>query len=626
MTSVRIFYEQALAQHKANRLEEAVAGYGAALALKPDFAEALYNRGVALWALGRLEEALASTERASALTPRHFETLYNRGALLQRLRRPQEALQSFDAALALRPGDVKALNNRAGMLQELGRLDEALATCERALALEPDQAGLHYNRGTVLRLLGRHAESLTSYEQALALDPGNLDALGRVAGRALQLCDWTRVESLTGPLTAKVAEGKAVVAPHIFLGYSDDPALQLICAQAYIRDKIGVAPPHLWKGERYSHDKIRIAYLSADFHQHATAYLTAELFERHDRARFEVTALSFGEDDGSPMRARLVKAFDRFVDVSGKSDLESATLLRGLEIDIAVDLKGHTQGSRPEILGHRPAPVQVNYLGYPGSMGADFIDYVIADRIVLPFDQQPFYAEHIVHLPGCYQVNDTRRAIAPATPSRRELGLPESGFVFCCFNNCWKISAPLFEIWMRLLKAVPGSVLWLLGDNDDAARNLRREAAARSIDPGRLIFAPRLSLEAHLARHRRADLFLDTFPVNAHTTASDALWAGLPLVTCSGRSFVSRVAASLLAATDMGELATADLAAYEKLALALAQDPARLAAIRQRLGRDRTTLPLFDPQTLCRHIEAAYTQMHAIAAQGQKPKSFAVQN
>ena len=413
--SVKLFYERGLALHRANRLEDAIASYNSALALKPDFAPACYDRGIALWSLGRLEEGLASTERAARIDPRYFEAVYNRGVMLQRLHRAKEALASFDTALILRPDFVEALNNRSGALQELGRFEEALASCDRALALEPRRAGFHHNRGTVLEFLGRQEESLASFEKALALDPRHPDALSSVAGRALHLCDWARVAKITGPLTASVAEGRSVVAPLIFLGYSDDPALQRRCAETYIQDRIRVTPPPLWQGERYAHDKIRLAYLSADFHQHATAYLTAELFERHDRGRFELHAVSFGEDDGSPMRARLVKAFDHFHDVSRTGDLEAATLLKSLEIDIAIDLKGHTQDSRPEILSHRPAPVQVQYLGYPGTMAVDFIDYVIADAVVLPMDQQPFYAEKIVQLPGCYQVNDSRRAIAEIT-------------------------------------------------------------------------------------------------------------------------------------------------------------------------------------------------------------------
>jgi predicted O-linked N-acetylglucosamine transferase (SPINDLY family) len=360
---------------------------------------------------------------------------------------------------------------------------------------------------------------------------------------------------------------------------------------------------------KWTHDKIRVAYLSADYHSHATAYLIAELIELHDRARFETIGVSFGLDDGSAIRKRLAGAFDRFLDVRAKSDREIAALLATLKVDIAVDLKGYTQDSRPDILSFRPAPIQAQWLGYPGTLGADFIDYVIADETVAPFEHAPFYSEKIIQLPGCYQVNDRKRAITARTPSRQEAGLPETGFVFCCFNNSFKILPPVFDVWMRLLQEVPGSVLWLLQDNAGAETNLRSAAAARGVNPARLIFAGRAKLEDHLARHRLADLFLDTLPYNAHTTASDALWTGLPVVTCQGNAFAGRVAASLLKAVGLPELVTQNLADYEALALRLAGDPAMLQGIRATLEANRLDHPLFDTDRFRRGIEAAYQRM-----------------
>jgi Glycosyl transferase family 41 len=325
------------------------------------------------------------------------------------------------------------------------------------------------------------------------------------------------------------------------------------------------------------------------------------------------------------MRARLIAAFDEFHDVRMQSDREVAELIRKREVDIAVDLKGLTQDSRPGILASRPAPVQVTYIGFPGTIGADFIDYVLADPTVLPFDQAPFYPEKIVHLPDCYQVNDRHRQITAAAPARTDAGLPERGFVFCCFNNNWKITPALFDVWMRLLRAVEGSVLWLIRDNEAAAANLRQQAAARGIDPARLVFADHVTLEAHLARHRLADLFLDTLPYNAHTTASDALWTGLPIVTCLGESFSGRVAASLLNTVGLSDLVTANLADYEALAMKLATDPSALGKVRARLAANRSTFPLFDTDRFRRHIEAAYTTMWEIHQRGEAPRSFGVE-
>jgi predicted O-linked N-acetylglucosamine transferase (SPINDLY family) len=364
----------------------------------------------------------------------------------------------------------------------------------------------------------------------------------------------------------------------------------------------------LWDGKPYGHDKIRLAYLSADFHQHPTAQLMIELFERHDRTRFEVTAIAFGPDDGSAMRARLKQAFDRFEDVRGKSDADVAAMLRAAEIDIAVDLNGHTADARPGIFAHRACPVQVNYLVYPGTIGANFMNYILADRIVLPADQQPFFSEKIMHLPDCYQANDTARRVPPP-PSRGEAGLPASAFVFCCFNNSWKITAPVWDIWMRLLTQVEDSVLWLL--DGPHADNLRAEAVARGVAAERLIFAPKLPPDQHLARHQLADLFLDTLPYNAHTTCSDALWAGLPVLTCYGKSFPGRVAASLLQAIDLPELVAISPEKYQALALELAKNPALLKATRDKLVRNRATTPLFDGERFRKNIEAAYEKMLA---------------
>jgi predicted O-linked N-acetylglucosamine transferase (SPINDLY family) len=385
-----------------------------------------------------------------------------------------------------------------------------------------------------------------------------------------------------------------------------------------------IGAPAVWSHRPRPDRRLRIAYISADYRVHPVAALMSGLFELHDRARFEVLGISTGVDDRSEVRSRIARAFDRFIDVRYRSDEEIARLLCGLEIDIAVDLTGHTRDCRLGILASRPAPVQASYLGYPGTTGADFIDYVIADPIVLPFDQQPYYTERIVHLPDSYQVNDAKRLIAPGAPTRQACGLPEEGFVFCCFNNNYKIAEDVFEVWMRLLAANPGSVLWLFRDNADAERNLRAAARARGVDTARLVFAESLPHREHLARHRQADLFLDTLPYNAHTTASDALWVGLPLVTCTGRTFASRVAASLLHAAGLPELVTRSLADYESLAMRLAADPALLQGYAQRLEEKRHTCALFDTARFARHIEAAYTAMWEIFQRGEAPRGFSV--
>jgi len=545
--------------------------------------------------------------------------------VLRDLRRPAEALSALEEALALAPDHADAHYNRGSALLDLGQPADALASFDEALAVRPQHADTHYNRGAALRDLKRLADAAAGFERALALKGDHRYAFGAMADAVLAICDWARTASLTAELEERVRQRASIISPFTLLGYGSAPSLQLEAARSSIADRVAstAPPPH---GRSIHHrDRLRIAYLSADFRQHAVACLVAGLIERHDRARFEIFGISFGHDDHSEMRARLAAAFDGFHDVRSKNDQDAADLLDELGIDIAVDLMGHTQGARPGILAHRAAPIQANYLGYPGTTGAGFIDYVIADKTVLPFEEQPFYSEKIVHLPYCYQVNDSKRAISERTPSRREAGLPEQGFVFCCFNNNYKITPPVFDVWMRLLRAVEGSVLWLLDDNDTARESLRGEAAARGIDPARLVFAGRLDLAEHLARHRLADLFLDTLPYNAHTTGSDALWAGLPLLTCRGDGFAGRVAASLLYAAGLPELVTRDLGEYEALALRLAGDRSLLGALRHRLAQNRLACALFDTDRSRRHIETAYGTMWDLYRRGEAPMSFAVE-
>jgi predicted O-linked N-acetylglucosamine transferase (SPINDLY family) len=605
------------------RFDEALTSYDRALTLRSDFAEALYNRGSTLKELKRFDEALASYDRALAVRPDHARALNNRGIVLMELKRFDEALASYDRALAVRPDHARALNNRGIVLVELKRFDEALASYDKALALKPDYAEALNSRGAVLEELKRFDEALASYDSALAVQPDHAHAFNGAADCVIKLCYWHR--RFAAELDAHVSKQKSIIAPFVLLGYSSDPAMLLQCARNFISDKVPLLPRPLWTGATWHHDKVRIAYLSADFHPHATAYLMAELFELHDRSRFDIIGVSFGGDDKSEVRKRLVAAFDQFHDVSSKSDEEVARLLHDLQVDIAVDLKGYTQESRPGILAHRPTPIQANYLAFPGTMAVEFIDYIIADKTVAPFEQQPFFTEKIVHLPDCYQVNDSKRKIAERTPTRQEAGLPGKGLVFCCFNNSWKITPDVFSVWMRLLHAIEGSVLWLLRDNEGAEQNLRKEAEARGIDPSRLIFAGRVPLDEHLARHRLAHLFLDTLPYNAHTTASDALWAGLPLLTCKGETFAGRVAASLLKAIGLPELVTHSIEDYEALALRLASDPILLEGYRNRLAANRMTHPLFDTERFRRHIEAAYLQMWEIWQRGEQPRSFAVE-
>lgn len=439
----------------------------------------------------------------------------------------------------------------------------------------------------------------------------------------MHLCDWRDWDADCAHLIASVGAGKPVTQPFIFLAASSSAAVQLQCAQTWTATHFEATPPR-WRGEQYRHERIRIAYLSADFRQHAASVLMAGMFESHDRSRFEVSAVSLGADDGSPMRKRMIGAFEHFIDAHALGDDAVADLIRSREIDIAVDLMGYTTTSRTGIFARRPAPVQAHYMGFAGSMGAPFLDYVIADRTVIPDTARAAYSEKVVTLPNSYFVNDSGRPIAERTFTRAELGLPERGFVFCCFNGSHQIAPDIFDRWMRILKQVNGSVLWLLADHPATIGNLMRETAARGVDPKRLVFARRIPPAEHLARHRAAGLFLDTLPYNAHTTACDALWAGLPVLTRIGETFAGRVAASVLGAIGLRELITETSADYERRAIALATDPVRLTAMRGRLAQNRLTMPLFDTRLFTRHMEAAFAAMHRRYQAGEPPDHISI--
>ncbi len=494
---------------------------------------------------------------------------------------------------------------------------------ESAVAVNPDHTEALNNRGASLYRLSRYEEALACHERVLTIDPDDPHAFGGAADCALTICDWTRTARFGAELPGRIASQAPIVAPFRLLGYSGDPALQRRGAELYVRRNVqGVAT--LGPARRIGAERIRIGYLSAQFMAHAGASLIAELIEVHDRSRFEPIGFALCPDDDSDLRRRLATAFDAFHDLCPMNDGQAAEFVRDLEVDILVDLTGHSRGARLGILARRPAPVQVSWLGHAGTMGAPFIDYVIADPVIVPTGDETHFVEKIAWLPDCYLVTDTTRRVPAEVPSRSAAGLPDAAFVFCCFNNNYKITAPVFDRWMRLLGAIDGSVLWLLRDNDAAERNLQREAAARGIDPARLIFAPRVSAELHLARHALADLFLDTLPFNAHVTASDALWAGLPVLTCRGEAFAGRVAASLLQAAGLPEMVAPDLDAYQGLALRLARSPAELGRLRRHLHDARCACPLFDTTRFRRHLEAAYQTMWNIAQGGDSSQSFAI--
>ncbi|MGE5240099.1 MAG: tetratricopeptide repeat protein [Bacteroidota bacterium] len=607
------------------RPDEALASYDRALSLRPDYAEAHNNRGNVLQDIKRLDEALASYDRALALQPDYAEAHNNRGNVLKSLDRLDEALASYDRAIALKPNFAKAHNNRGIVLRGLDRLDEALASYDRALALQPDYAEAHNNRGNALEELKQSDEALICYNKAIAIKPDLPYVGGSWLHSKMLSCNWEGFDAACATITNAVGRDEKAVSPFTLLAIPSSLTQQHRCAQTYVQDKYPASSMPLWKGERYAHNRVRIGYFSADFREHPISHLIARFIEIHDRKKFEVIGFSFRPSANDAWRQRLDKGFDRFFEVGNRTDKEIAAVARELEIDIAIDLGGHTKNARTGVFALRPAPIQVNYLGYPGTMGADYIDYLIADHILIPEEHQRYYNEKIVYLPNSYQVNDSTKMISDRSFSRAELGFPDGAFVFCCFNNHYKITPDLFDIWMQLVCRVEGSVLWLSEGNTTVVNNLRLEAGKRGVSPDRLVFAPRIeSLAEHLARLRQADLFLDTFYYNAHTTASDALWAGLPVLTCLGNTFAGRVAASLLNAIGLPELVTRRHAEYEALALELATQPGRLADIHRKLATNRTTQPLFDTARFTRDIEEAYLKMHERHLAGLPPDHIVV--
>jgi protein O-GlcNAc transferase len=616
-------YNRGVALLDLERAAEALAAFEAAMPGYRGNAEMLNNRGVALWNLKRPAEALESYERALAIEPAFAEAWGNRGLTLRDLKRYDEALASFDQVLQLEPRNAVAWNSRGNVLRDMKAWDAAIECYSRAIETRPDYAEAVINRGYTLWTLKRYPAGMADVERGLALEPDYPYGRGEVLHVRMFSADWHDFAARKAELEQLVHAGTRAVQPFIFQAVAETPEDAQACSRLWARDKYpGIASAPHDPGARKGRKKIRIGYLSGEFRQQATAILMAGLYERHDRDRFEIVALDAGLNDGSEMRTRLEKAFDRWIDINPLDDAEAAARIRAEEIDILVSLNGYFGEARAGVFARRPAPLQVNYLGFPATLGAPYIDYILADEIVIPKGEQAFYDEQVVYLPGCYQANDDRgRPMAPV-PSRAEAGLPPKGVVFCNFNNAYKLTPASFDSWMRVLKAVEGSVMWLLESPEPYADNLRREAKFRGIAPERLIFAADLPTHQHLARMSLADLFLDGLPYNAHTTGSDALWAGVPLITRRGTTFPGRVAASLLTAAGLPELVTGSAADFEALAVRLASDPEALNKVKAKLARNRAKL--FDTDLFRGNIEAAYEQMWQRWLAGEKPKGFTV--
>ena len=588
---------------------EAISLIERALALNASDPAAWTHYGLALQGGSRFEEAAAAHDRALALRPGMLTARLGRGGALRALGRNQAALADYEAVLAGDPGNADAWNGRGALLRALSRIDEALESFNRALSLEPDFAEALQNRGLLLWDEKKdYPAARADLERALRLEPARhalkSNLLHLKIMTALKDCDWESADAIAAALPGLVAAGESV-PPMMLLSLNGDERLQLQAARNLVAERYPDLPP-LWKGERWRHDRIRLGYISSDLGEHPVGAQIAQLIECHDRGRFETIAFSTGLDDGSALRQRLKVGFEHFHDLWGQSAQQVAQFIRAQEVDILIELNGHTQRGSLDILRRRTSPVQVSWLGYAGTTGAPFIDAVIADHIVAPNAEA--FSERLEYLPDSFFVTDTTRVIGQ-TPSRAQAALPETGIVFCGFNHVMKFGAVSFARWMRILAQVPGSVLWLREPEEPAKANLRAAALRHGIAPERLIFAGRVPADVHLARHALADLFLDILPYNAHATAADALWAGLPVLTCIGGCFAGRVAASLLHAVGLPELIASTPQDYEAMAVALARDPERLTALKARLAANRATAPLFDTPRFARDIEAIYERL-----------------
>lgn len=575
--------------------------------------------------LGNLDVAQVVYKQVLKLKPDYFEACNNLGAILINVGAFDEAISYLKRAIEIKPDYANAYSNLGIAQSEMGDAGQAVISLRQAVKLQPQNVAAHYNLGFAFKEVGDLEAAVASFDNALALQPDHASALANKIYLQAEMCDWSQY--CASKEKSEIFEKQnSNLAPFTLLTIEDAPEKQRIYAENFTRSKYKCSPfPEVKNTERRC-EKIRIGYFSSDFYNHATMYLMASFFEYHDRKKFEIFAYSYGPDKDDELRRRVMRDVDNFRDVRNYSDKEIAEIAREDGVDIAVDLKGHTRGARTGIFCYRPAPIQVSYLGYPGTMGADFIDYLIADDVVIPDEFKKHYSESIIYLPNSYQVNDGSRAISGRVMTRSEFNLPEEGFVFCTFNKNYKISPREFDIWMRLLKKVDGSILWVFSSNPLAPENLLKEARARGVSEDRIVFADRLPQDEHLARLRLADLFLDTFNVNAHTTASDALWAGLPVVTKIGKSFPARVAASLLNAVGMQELVTETEAAYEMLALELATNRRKLESIRLNLAANLETCPLFNTQLFVRHIETAFLEAYKLYDEGKAPETIRIMN
>ena len=635
---------QAIALVHLKQLESAIESWSQAIKIRPDYADAYYNCGNAFLELKKIDSALENFNKAIKVKPDYFQAYINRGNVLLKLKKIDSALESYDQAIKINPNYAEAYDNRGKALKGFHNLEEAINNYDKAIKINPNYAEAYYNRGNVLSELYNLEEAINSYEQAIKINPNYAEAynnrgnaliklertklavesyeeaikikpdleflLGSILFTKQSMCIWESYEKDLKILIQKIIDAHKVSPPFYILSFIDSLKLQRISAETWVKEKFPLSSSLDSIKRRKSVKKIRIGYYSADFHNHVMSYLLVNLFELHDKSAFEIYGFSFGPEKNDEMHQRIKNTFDKFINIKFESNNEIAKLSRDLNIDIAIDLMSFTQNNRFGIFVEKCAPIQINFLGYPGTSGSECIDYILADKILIPEKFKKYYSEKIIYMPDSYKLDYQTRKVSDKIFTREELALPENGFVFCCFNQTYKITSNIFDIWMKILKQVKGSVLWLLEDNPTATNNLKLEANKRNIDSKRIIFAKRMKMSDHLARHKVADLFIDTLPYNAHTTASDGLWVGVPFLTLAGDSFASRVGASMLNAIGLPELITYSENEYKNKAIELATNPILLKTIKEKLEKNKISKPLFDAKLFTKNVESAYKKIY----------------
>ena len=617
------YFNMGVIFREQDKLQEAIESYTKAVSLKPDYVGAYYNMGNAFQDQGKLEKAIEAYEKALAIKPDYVDAYYNMGNALKDQGKLEEAIEAYEKALAIKPDYVDAYNNMGNALKDRGKLEEAIEAYNKAFSFKPNYAETINNMAGAFEAHGKHEEAIEAYEKVLTIKPDYEASRASKVHQQARICDWQSIEEDCSLLPRLGISGDAI-SPFAVLSLEDAPERHRLRSENYAKAKFLQKPLPFPGIPSQMPKRLRIGYFSADFKEHPVAYLIAKVLEQHNCGKFEVFGYSLHGSSSGNLHQRIKKSFDCFTDVKDMSDKDVALRARHDKIDIAIDLNGYTQNARAGIFAYRAAPIQINYLGFPGTMGANFIDYIIADQNLIPPSNQKYYFEKQLYLPNTYMPTDNGRKFSKHSILRNNMGLPDSAFVFCCFNNNYKISPKEFDIWMRLLTKVKDSVLWLRKSNQLSDKNIIKEAQKRNIDSSRLVFTDRVSIDDHLSRYKLADLFLDTFNYNAHTTASEALWAGLPIVTKLGKGFAARVAGSLLNAVGLPELITYDEEAYEALILELATKPKKLSAIKQKLEVNRLSKPLFDTEQYTKHLENGYLQAYQRHFDGKKPDTIFV--